>query len=144
MNMRSLLFVALAVLLLPGFASAQIFNNVEFATTTPFTAGNATVPPGKYIIRLTDDPSMLEIANPQGSISVMVEVSETRTPARRTTVTFNKYGDRLVLKSVQVEGQETGALSSTEMVERRHMQRYGKPAKVEIPGTVIKDETRSQ
>jgi hypothetical protein len=139
--MRSLSKGALLGLLCLGTASAQIFSSVEFATTTPFTVGNATVPPGKYIIRLTDDPSMLEIANLGGAISVLIEVEPliTYSPAKRTMITFNKYGERLVLKSVVVEGQESGALSSTEMAERRHMRSYGKATRVEIPGTVVKD-----
>jgi len=146
MNLRSFLYAVLAALLFLGCASAQIFSSVAFSTTTPFTAGNATLPAGKYIIRLTDDPSILEIANPAGSISVLIEVEalDVRSPARRTVVTFNKYGQNLVLKSIAVEGQETGALSSTETAERRHMRRSGKPAKVEIPGTAIKDETSSR
>ena len=144
--MRSLLYVASMVLLCLGSASAQIFSSVEFATTTPFIAGNATVPPGKYIIRLTDDPSMLEIVNSAAAVSVLIEVEPLSTyyPAKRTVVTFNKYGERLVLKSVLVEGQETGVLSSTEMAERRHMRSYGKPTRVEIPVTVVKDEARAQ
>ncbi len=144
--MRSLLYVALSGLLLLGSAFAQIFSSVEFATTTPFTVGNATVPPGKYIIRLTDDPSMLEIANLAGTISVLIEVEtlDASSPAKRTLVTFNKYGERLVLKSVVVEGQETGALSSTEMAERRHMRSYGRPTRVEIPGTVVKDKDEAR
>ena len=142
--MRNLVAVSILFLLSLGAASAQIFSSVEFVTTTPFTAGNATVPPGKYIIRLTDDPSMLEIANLASGISVLVEVEtmDTYSPAKRTMVTFYKYGDRLVLKSVVIEGQENGVLSSTEMAERSHMRKYGKPTKVEIPGTVVKDDAR--
>ncbi len=142
MGMRSLFKGVLLGLLFLGTAPAQIFSSVEFVTTTPFTAGNATVPAGKYVIRLTDDPSMLEISNLGGTISVLIEVEpmDAHSAVKRTVVTFNKYGERLVLKSVVVEGQESGVLSSTEMAERRHMRSYGKPTKVEMPGTVVKDE----
>jgi hypothetical protein len=139
--MRTIVLGSILFLLSLGVASAQIFSNVEFVTTAPFTAGNATVPAGRYVIRLTDDPSMLEIANPEGTISVLVEVEplDTYSLAKRTVVTFNKYGERLVFKSVAVEGQENGVLSSTEMAERSHMRKYGRPTKVTIPGTLAKD-----
>jgi hypothetical protein len=140
-HMRTIVLGSILFLLSLGAASAQIFSNVEFVTTTPFTAGNATVPAGRYIVRLTDDPSMLEIANPSGTISVLIEVEpmETYGTAKRTVITFNKYGERLVFKSVVVEGQENGVLSSTEMAERGHMRKYGKATKVQIPGTLAKD-----
>lgn len=87
---------------------------------------------------------MLEIANPASSVFVLIEVEplDTYSAAKRTVVTFFKYGDRLVLKSVVIEGQQNGVLSSTEMAERSHMRKYGKPTKVEIPGTVVKDDAR--
>ena len=136
--MKTLLSAASLLLLCFSLAPAQIFSSVEFNSNTPFVAGNATLPPGTYIIRLTDDPSMLEIANPPGSISVLIEVEpfSTYSPAKRTAVIFNKYGEHLVLKSVTVQGQENGALSSTEMAERRHMQSHGKPTRVEVPAKI--------
>ncbi len=139
--MKPLSLVACLALLVVGVASAQIFSDVAFTSTSPFIVGNATLPAGKYAIRLTDDTSMLEISNASGSISVLVEVEpiESLMPAKKTAVVFAKYGNKLVLKSVVIQGQANGALSSTEMAARRQMKAFGKPTKVEVPAAVTKN-----
>ena len=90
--MKPLSFVACLALLVLGVASAQIFSNVAFTSTSPFVVGNATLPAGKYVIRLTDDTSMLEVSNESGSVSVLVEVEplESLVPPKRTEVVFAK------------------------------------------------------
>jgi hypothetical protein len=137
--MRQLLLAVFALLGL-GVASAQIFQSVAFTAPGSFVVGNATVPGGKYVIRLTDDSSMLELANDSDSISVLFEVEtiDARTASKSTEIVFNKYGNKLVLKSIYVRGEESGALSSTEMAERHHM-KAGKPTKVTIPATLVKE-----
>jgi hypothetical protein len=134
------LLVASLVLLGLGLASAQVFSDLDFTAPSSFVVGNATLPAGKYVIRLSDDPSLMEIANESGSISVLFEVEplDTVMAAKSTEIEFNKYGSKLVLKSIRIQGTSSGAMSSTEMAERRHM-KLGKATKVVVPASIRKD-----
>lgn len=115
--MRSLLRaigIALGALILVGVqnASAQITDAVEFVTSFPFTIGNATVPAGSYTIRADDDnPRILELTGPNTSVLFQVDDAHPRETPSKTEVVFNRYGNTYVLKTIWVEGSDSGAES---------------------------------
>ena len=107
-----------------GVAKAQITHDIHFTAPSSFVAGEATLPAGKYVIRLvsvTGDKGALEIASTSGSHSVIVDVesSSSETPAKSTGVIFSKYGNSLVLSEIVLANQKTGYSISSKHAEKR-------------------------
>ena len=103
--------IAGGILVLAGVqnASAQITNSVEFTTSFPFTVGNTTVPAGSYTIRPDDDdPNILVLNGARADVLFQTENTAQESIPSKTEVTFNRYGDGYVLKSIQVEGSDIG------------------------------------
>src|SRR5437899_1615702 len=87
-----------------GIISAQEFN-LKFTSKTPFSVGNGSLPAGTYQIRPVDeDNTTFECAAVSGSPSVLFEADALETIPTKTEVTFRKYGDKLVLKNMSLEG----------------------------------------
>jgi hypothetical protein len=113
--MRSLLRaigIALGALIFVSVqnASAQITDSVDFATSFPFTIGNATVPAGSYTITADDDNAqILELTGPHTSVLFEVDDAHPRETPSKTEVVFNRYGNTYVLKTIWVEGSDSGA-----------------------------------
>jgi hypothetical protein len=127
------LTLALALLLLSlGVASAQIVSTLTFTIDSPFVAGNATLPAGSYEIMPTDQQGLLEIRAVKGAHSAFFEVDPmvSVTPYQQTELTFNSYGDHLVLKDITVQGVKTGATTVVAFAETRHKKAHGTPGKV--------------
>ena len=92
-------------------APAQIVNGVDFKTTFPFWVGNAKLPAGAYMIKPSGtDESILEIQDPSGVHTAMVEITPTQAESAHTStdVTFKKYGNVEYLNMVWVTGQKYG------------------------------------
>ena len=135
--MRTLTITLCLGLLALGVASAQIISPVDFSMDTSFTVGNTTLPAGTYEIVPTDNEGILEVRGAKGVPSVFFEVEplESLAPFTKTEITFNRYGRNLVLKSIMVEGETSGATSIAQHVERQHRKASGKPTKVTRPAT---------
>jgi hypothetical protein len=109
------LFMALlfALTIYPAAAHAQIIGNLEVDIPFQFHAGNAKLPPGKYIIRPLDDSDLtvMEISSADGSISALFDVEDVQansTPAKSELI-FNKYGDSYFLSKLFDEGNPDGS-----------------------------------
>src|SRR5437879_2941186 len=100
--MRKVLMGCL-ILLTMGIVSAQDFK-VNFTSKTPFTVGNANLPPGSYQIRPIDEEGTFECSAASGHPSVIFEAEPMETVPAKTDVTFAKYGDKMLVKSFSVEG----------------------------------------
>jgi hypothetical protein len=101
------------------YASAQISERVDFTTSFPFTVGDATVPAGSYTITPDDmAPQLLRLTGAHGS--VLFQTQDASAPARpsKTEVVFKRYGGAYVLKSIWIEGSDTGAETLTVQGER--------------------------
>lgn len=131
-------FVVIAVLTGLSFVSsvwAQGGNAIEFKVTSSFIAGDAKLPAGTYTIR-QDPDSQLEwvISNDSKGFSVFLptEPSGQTTPNQKTEVTFQKYGNTLVLKEIWIPGFSTGFTVQTSYAEKKAA-KAGSPTKVSVP-----------
>jgi hypothetical protein len=118
-------FIALvfALTIYPTRAHAQIIGNLEVNIPFQFHAGNAKLPPGKYIIRMLDnsDLTVMEISSADGSTSALFEVQEAEansTPAKSELI-FNKYGNRYFLAKLFDEGNANGSEVSKSSYEKK-------------------------
>lgn len=109
------LFTALlfALTIYPSEAHAQIIGALEVDVPFQFHAGNAKLPPGRYIIRPMDDSDLtvMEISSADGSISALFDVEDAQansTPAKSELI-FNKYGDNYFLSKLFDEGNPEGS-----------------------------------
>ena len=117
-----------------GTVSAQIDYPVEFTTAFPFTVGYATVPPGTYTIKPDEDnPEILELSG--GRVGVLfqtINLSATG-PVAKSEVVFKRYGDTYVLKSVWVDGSNTGAQSVAAEGERHAAKNQAAESEQRVP-----------
>ena len=129
--------VAGGILMLAGVqnASAQIADRVEFTTSFPFTAGNATMPAGSYTIRPDDDnPQILLLTGSRASVLVETEVAHARQTPSKTEVVFKRYGAGYVLKDVWVEGSDSGAETKVVEAERHAAKQRGAEGEQRVAG----------
>src|SRR6267143_6876908 len=86
-------------------AEAQVTGPVEFTTTFPFLAGNATVPAGSYTITPDDDnPEILELRGQHTGVFFEVTIPQGARTPDKTEVVFKRYGQAYVLKDVWIAG----------------------------------------
>jgi hypothetical protein len=123
-----LLFIALvfAVTIHPTKAHAQIIGDLEATVPFQFHAGNAKLPPGKYIIHTLDDSNLtvMEISSADGSTSALFEVhdAEANSAPAKSELIFNKYGNRYFLAKLFDEGNPSGS----KVLESRYEKRISK------------------
>ena len=126
-------FVALAFVLTiyPTIAHAQIVGDLEVTIPFQFHAGDAKLPPGKYIIHTLDntDLTIMEISTEDGSTSALFEIHDAEansTPARSELI-FNKYGNRYFLVKLFDEGNPNGSRVDESRYEKRVSQAATEP-----------------
>ena len=118
-------------------AKGQITSAVDFKAPSSFIAGDATLPAGSYSARpWSEDPSVLEISNATGTMSVLVDTEATSSdaPAKSTGVIFNKYGNLLVMKQIVLANQKTGYGIISKHAEKKAA-KAGPPTKQSVPAT---------
>jgi hypothetical protein len=102
-----------ALTMCPNKAHAQIIGNLEVNIPFQFHAGDAKLPPGKYIVHPMDntDLTVMEITNPDGSIAALFQVheAEANSAPAKSELIFNKYGNRYFLSKVFDEGNPSGS-----------------------------------
>jgi len=109
------LFIALlfALTICPNKAEAQIVGDLEVNIPFQFHAGDAKLPPGKYIIRTVVDAGLdvMEISSVDGSTSALFQVraAEANSAPVKSELIFNKYGDRYFLTKLFDEGDPNGS-----------------------------------
>jgi hypothetical protein len=117
-------FIALsfALTIYPGKAHAQIVGDLEANIPFQFHAGDAKLPPGRYVIHVLNnsDLSLMEISSVDGSISALFAVHDAEansTPAKIELI-FNKYGDRYFLAKLFDEGHPDGSTVNESRYEK--------------------------
>ena len=132
--MRKILMGGAMLLLTVGTLLAQPFN-LTFTSKTPFSVSSATLPAGSYQIRLVDqDDDLFECAATSGSHSVLFEADMHEEVPNKTDVTFAKYGDKLILKNISINGVG-GYFIPVSLPEKRAKKGGAKPTTVSAPAT---------
>ena len=94
-------------------AQGQVIGQLEADIPFTFHAGEAKLPPGKYIIRVLDgsDLGAMEIQSADGRTSALFEVREAQdsTSPKKTELVFNHYGNRYFLSKLFDEGEKLGS-----------------------------------
>ncbi|MDX6461269.1 MAG: hypothetical protein QOE55_4966 [Acidobacteriaceae bacterium] len=91
--------------------AAQIDTSVDFTTSFPFYAGNTKLPAGNYRVSQLDMGSeILRIQNIDEPRSAFVDFIPTLSlqPHPKSSVSFEKYGDRDYLDRVWIAGETYG------------------------------------
>jgi hypothetical protein len=108
-----LIALVFALTIYPTRAHAQIVGDLEVNVPFQFHAGNAKLPPGKYVIHKLDDSNLtlMEITSADGSTSALFEVqaAEANSAPAKSELIFNKYGDRYFLAKLFDEGNPSGS-----------------------------------
>jgi hypothetical protein len=108
-----LIALVFALTIYPTRAHAQIVGDLEVNVPFQFHAGNAKLPPGKYVIHKLDDSNLtvMEISSADGSPSALFEVqaAEANSAPAKSELIFNKYGDRYFLAKLFDEGNPSGS-----------------------------------
>jgi hypothetical protein len=119
------LFMALVFCLtiFPTKTHAQVIGNLEVTIPFQFHAGDAKLPPGKYIIHTVDntDLTVMEINSADGSTSALFYVRDAEansTPAKSELI-FNKYGNRYFLAKLFDEGNPNGSTVNESRYEKK-------------------------
>jgi hypothetical protein len=130
--MKKLLLFTCFTLLTVGIASAQQ-QLMNFTSKSAFSIGNANLPAGSYQIQATDqDLQTFECTNTSTRTSVMFEADSTDTTPSTSSVTFAKYGDKLVLKSFNAAGSQ-GFFIPLSIPEKQVKKSGAKPTKMTTP-----------
>lgn len=109
-------------------------GGVAITVSSPFVAGEATLPAGSYTIkRIPDDESVVDVANAAGTHQVLmpVEPVESEQPRTKSEVIFSKYGNTLVMKQIWVAGFNTGYVVITSHAEGKAA-KTGKAVKLSV------------
>jgi hypothetical protein len=100
--------------------AAQIDTSVDFTTSFPFYAGNAKLPAGNYRVSQPDmGAEILRIQNIDEPRSAFVDFTPTQSlqPSRKSSVSFEKYGDTDFLDRVWIAGETYGIEADPTKVE---------------------------
>lgn len=137
-NIPLAIMMLLAVLVVG--AEAQTSNNRKMIASIPFTfsAGNATLPAGRYtitVINPASDRKVLQIRSLNGHSSVMVLTTTGSVHASENAkLVFERVGDRYVFAHAQLAGENTSlaAVRHKERGEKNTMAKASKKSLVVI------------
>lgn len=107
-------------------ANAQIESDATLEVNIPhsFIIRNTTLPAGRYMIKVADDYSnlnLLEIRSIKGHKSVVFDTEPVQLPreARHSELMFDKIGDNYFLSRVFLRGDESGNQLEKSRMQRR-------------------------
>jgi hypothetical protein len=141
--MKSMICRAALVSLLVGLTAAvsgnaQVATSFMFNAPFQFVAGDAILPPGKYVVRTAEEgTTVLEITGVDTKASALLNVESTQSPKTpdKSEVIFKKYGDEHVLSEVWEQGNNTGAVVTKARFEKRYEKKGGTPTRQSVPAT---------
>ena len=108
--MKTLVYKFVVIAVLAGLSlvsnvRAQAGNAIEFKATSSFIAGEAKFPAGTYTIRQEPESQMeWEISSDTKGISafLLTDPANSTASSQKAQVTFQKYGNTLVLKEIWI------------------------------------------
>jgi hypothetical protein len=120
----------------PAKAHAQIVGNIEVNIPFQFHAGNAKLPPGKYVIHMLNDSDLkiMEISSADGSAAALFEVrdAEANSAPAKSELIFNKFGNRYFLSRVFAEDNPSGSAVEESHYEKTVSQKAA-DAQIHVP-----------
>jgi hypothetical protein len=108
-NLRSVLFVLAALLLVPAARAQQ--NGVKADVPFDFVVGNRAYPAGEYILKSAlNDNSLIRIENTQEVLSGFAVTNSCAKgmPSKETKLVFHRMGGHYFLYQVWTAGNVTG------------------------------------
>jgi hypothetical protein len=143
LTMKSMICRAALVSLLVGLAAAvsgnaQVATSFIFNAPFQFVAGDAVLPPGKYVVRTAEEGNtVLEIIGVDTKASALLNVEPTQSPKtpNKSEVIFKNYGNDHVLSEVWEQGNNTGAMVTKARFEQRYEKKGGTPTKQSLAAT---------
>jgi hypothetical protein len=136
-NLRSVLFVLAAILLVPAARAQQ--NGVKANVPFDFVVGNQAYPAGEYTLRAAlNDSGIIRIENVNevsGAFTLSNECSKSM-PSTETKLVFHHMGGRYFLYQVWTAGNLTGREFPKSRIEVELAQNHEKP-EVAIVAAVI-------
>ena len=137
-QLLSLLILSIfALTIFAGKAHAQIVGELEVNVPFQFHAGDAKLPPGKYVIRMLDDSDLkvMEISSADGTTSALfgVQPTQANSAPAKTELIFNKYGNRYFLAKVFDEGNPDGSQVAESRYEKRISRTAAAEAQTHVP-----------
>lgn len=106
------LMIALAMTMVPVFATAQLKSSDRIVTQVPFefVVANKIVPAGQCILQAASmDMKTIQIRDADAKVTLFSTISpvDAAKTAGNYALVFHKYGDRTFLWAVKVEGTRT-------------------------------------
>lgn len=138
--MKTLVYKLVVITVLTGLSfvssvRAQGGNAIEFKATSAFVAGDTKFPAGTYTIRQEPESQMeWEITNDTKGFSafLLTDPANSTASSQKAEVTFQKYGNTLVLKEIWIPGLASGFSVQTSYAEKKAA-KAGSPTKVSVP-----------
>ncbi len=128
--MKKLLPFTCLALLTVGIASAQ---TLTFTSKAPFSIGNGNLPAGTYQIQnMGEDLITFRCSNVATGTGVLFDADGTDVTPTASSVTFARYGDKLILKSFTYTGGP-GYWVPISIPEKQVKKPGVKPTKVTTP-----------
>jgi hypothetical protein len=132
---RSFILAALFGTLAAVGARAQGGPALTFKASGPFIAGDAKFPAGTYTIRQEPESDQeWEISSDSKPLSAFLASyqGDPITPNQKVEVTFQKYGNTLILKGFAIPGLPKSFVLEESYAEKKAA-KTGKPTKVTAP-----------
>lgn len=130
-------------------ANAQIVSDGTLEVNIPhsFIVRDTTLPAGRYMIKVADDYSnlnVLEIRSIKGHTSVFFDTESVQLPreARHSELVFDKIGDNYFLSRIFLGGDESGNQLAKSRMQRR-LENGGAQAETHSIAATRKESKRS-
>jgi hypothetical protein len=127
-NLRSVLFVLAAILMVPAAKAQQ--NGVKADVPFDFVVGDRAYPAGEYILRAALDGNgilRLENVNNVSAVFVASNPCAEGVPSRQTKLVFHRVGGRYFLYQMWTAGKLTGREFPVGRVEIQLAQNHESP-----------------
>ena len=132
---RSFILAALFSALVAVAGRAQGGPALTFKASGPFTAGDAKFPAGTYTIRQEPESDQeFEISSDSKALSAFLATyqGDPIAPGQHAEVTFQKYGNTLILKAFAIPGLPKSFILQESYAEKKAA-KTGSPTKVTAP-----------
>jgi hypothetical protein len=115
--------------LTPSIGHAQIIGQVDADIHHKFIVGNATLPPGHYVFRMTQGTgqSVMTVTKSDGEAGAefLVRSSvDSKTP-QHTVIVFDRYGNHEVLEHIYQVGDKDGVTVIEPSREQARLEKQG-------------------